>query len=103
VSIAVPTATQGAATAASAGVAALDTSGNQQIGTMTLTGLAAHVQDVAVLVNRLGTVEGLVGAYPTSNTVTEKGAQFTIQLSLNNNLLSHRFDTTTTAATVGGK
>jgi len=80
------------------GASALDTSGQPHIGTVTMSGQARTVADVAVLVDRLSGLKGVVDPYPTTNTVNDTGAQFTIQLSVNNSLLSHRYDLSSTAS-----
>ncbi len=83
--------------------ASLDTSGHPHIGAITLSGQATRVSDVSILVDRLAAVPGLVDPYPTSNTANEKGTQFTIQFSINDTLLSHRYNTASPNSTVGGK
>jgi len=74
------------------GASGLDTSGQLHIGIVTMSGVARTVGDVAVLVDRLSAVKGVVAPYPSTNTVNDTGTQFTIQLSINDNLLTHRFD-----------
>lgn len=85
------------------GASALDTSGQLHIGTVTMSGQARSVTDVAALVARLGALKGVVAPYPTTNTVNDTGTQFTIQLSINDSLLSHRFDLSAAASAGGGK
>jgi Tfp pilus assembly protein PilN len=79
------------------GASALDTSGQSHIGTITISGQARTVADVALFVNRLNLLKGLVAPYPTTNTVNDTGAQFTVQLAVNDSLLSHRYDLSSTA------
>jgi type IV pilus assembly protein PilN len=74
------------------GASALDTSGQDHIGTITMSGQVLKVSDVAVLVDRLNTVKGVVDPYPSTSTVNDTGAQFTVQMSINDSLLSHRYD-----------
>jgi Tfp pilus assembly protein PilN len=74
------------------GASALDTSTQPHIGTVAISGEARSVADVALLVSRLGGLKGVVDPYPTTNTVNDTGTQFTIQLAINNSLLSHRYD-----------
>jgi hypothetical protein len=85
-----------------AGASALDTSGQPHIGTVTISGQARSVADVALLVDRLGTVKGVVDPYPSTNTVNDTGTQFSIQLAINNSLLSHRYDLSSTAPASSG-
>ncbi|MFL6162256.1 MAG: PilN domain-containing protein [Jatrophihabitantaceae bacterium] len=88
-----------------AGASTLDTSGQPHIGTVTLSGQALTVPDVAVLVDRLSALKGVVDPYPTTNTVNDTGAQFTIQLSINDSLLSHRYalgSTDSSSSATGG-
>jgi hypothetical protein len=79
------------------GAAVLDTSGQPHIGTVTISGEAHTVSDVALFVVRLAGVKGVVSPYPTTNTVNDAGTQFTVQFSINNSLLSHRYDASSTA------
>ena len=81
------------------GSAALDTSGRQHIGLISITGQARTVSDVSTLVDRLSALPGFIDPYPTSNTTNDKGALFTVQFSINDRLYSHRYDV---AAKTGG-
>jgi hypothetical protein len=81
------------------GTGALDTSGRAHIGLITITGQAPRVSDVSTLVDRLGAMRGFIDPYPTANTTNDKGTLFTIQFSINDSLLSHRYDN---AAQSGG-
>jgi hypothetical protein len=90
------------ASANNSGAAALDTSGQPHIGTVTISGEAATVSDVALFVERLAAVKGVVSPYPTTNTVNDTGTQFTVQFSINNSLLSHRYDANSTANPLAG-
>ena len=80
------------------GASALDTSTQPHIGTIAMSGEARNVTDVALLVSRLSAVKGVVDPYPTTNTVNDTGTQFTIQLAVNNSLLSHRYDASSTGS-----
>jgi len=93
VTIAAPTLTSTNNTGASA----LDTSTQPHIGTIAMSGQARSVADVAQLVSKLGALKGVVDPYPTTNTVNDTGTQFTIQMAVNNSLLSHRFDASSAA------
>jgi hypothetical protein len=76
------------------GSAALDTSGRPHIGVISITGQALRVSDVSTLVERLSALRGFIDPYPTSNQTNDKGTLFTIQFSINDSLLSHRYDVT---------
>jgi len=82
------------------GIAALDTSGRQHIGLISITGQAARVSDVSTLVDRLSALPGFIDPYPTSNTTNDKGTLFTVQFSINDRLFSHRYDV---SSKTGGK
>jgi Tfp pilus assembly protein PilN len=100
------TATSGSSSGSTAtqGGGALDTSGQPHIGSLTVTGTANSMSDIAAFLNQLATLNGVVGVYPTSQgkNASGPGTQFTIQMTLTDELLTHRYDQT--AATVpGGK
>ncbi|MEO7263036.1 MAG: hypothetical protein ABI047_17545 [Jatrophihabitantaceae bacterium] len=76
------------------GTGSMDTSGKPHIGLLTLTGQAVRVPDVSTLVDRLALMPGFIDPYPTSNTTNDKGTLFTIQFSIDDSLLSHRYDKT---------
>jgi Tfp pilus assembly protein PilN len=84
------------------GASALDTSGQSHIGTITISGEALTVNDVALFVNRLSALKGLVTPYPTANTVNDTGVQFTVQLAVNDSVLSHRYDASSDAGSATG-
>jgi hypothetical protein len=93
VTLSTPTSQKGAASLTT-GSGALDTSGYAHIGLIAVTGQAARVSDVSALVDRLSALPGFLDPYPTSNTTNDKGTLFTVQFSINDRLLSHRYDTT---------
>ena len=95
-----PPAGQQAKVNPASGTASLDTSGRPHLGLITLTGQAPRVPDVSTLVDRLGALPGFLDPYPTSNTTNDKGTLFTIQFTVNDSLLSHRYDLT---SKTGGK
>jgi type IV pilus assembly protein PilN len=76
------------------GTTSLDTSGQTHIGTMAITGTARTLIDVSTFVDAIGVLPGVVDPFPTANAESNKGATFTLQLTLTDQLLSHRFDTT---------
>jgi hypothetical protein len=57
-----------------------------------VTGQAGRVADVSTLVDRLSALPGFIDPYPTSNTTNDTGTLFTIQFSIDDRLLSHRYD-----------
>jgi hypothetical protein len=74
----------------------LNTAPARAIGTITLTGTAVHFSDVSGYIDRLGTVKGITSVYPISNAVTEGGVQFSLQITITDLSLSHRYDATST-------
>lgn len=84
------------------GASVFDSSGQTHIGTMSITGTARNMPEVAAFVNQLGKAPGIVGVFPTSQTTSTHAVQYTIQLTLTDKLLTHRFDAVTTTPT-GGK
>lgn len=91
-----PTAGRQATANLASGTGSLDTSGRPHIGLITVTGQAVRVPDVSMLVDRLRALPGFIDPYPTSNTTNDKGTLFTIQFSIDDRLLSHRYDTSKT-------
>jgi Tfp pilus assembly protein PilO len=85
------------------GGGALDTSGRKHIGSILLTGQASDLAQVAAYVDKLTATPGLVGVFPTSQQVTGKAVQFSLQVVPTDQLLSHRYDPTNTATNTGGK
>jgi Tfp pilus assembly protein PilN len=83
------------------GASVLDTSGQLHIGTITISGQVQKVADVATYVNRLSALPGLVDPYPATSTVNDTGAQFTVQLSINDSLLSQRYALSSGSSTGG--
>lgn len=75
-------------------MAVLDTSGHPHIGTVTLTGQAHSLSQVAAFVAGVGTVRGVVGAVPTSQQGDRNAVQFTVQLTLTDQVLSDHFAST---------
>ncbi|MGH3632133.1 MAG: hypothetical protein ACRDRL_32415 [Sciscionella sp.] len=94
----VDTGTTGTSTAGSSGTGAnsgavLNTSPDKTIGTMTMTGTAIRFSDVSAYIDKLSAVTGLVQVYPISNAAGTAGVQFSLQITLTDKLLSHRYDT----------
>lgn len=77
------------------GAASLDTSGNPQIGMVTLTGSADTLDDISGYVDNLDGIAGVVNLVPTSNTAADgqnHGVQFNLTFGLTNQVLSHTYD-----------
>jgi hypothetical protein len=83
----------GAAVASGAGVggSSLDTSGQQPIGTATVGGQASDFNDVSEFVARLKKLNGVINVDPATNTSTATGFQFTVNFTVTEDRLSHRF------------
>ena len=77
--------------AAGTGAGMLDASGQTHIGTIALTGQTTGLPAVAAYVTALAALPGVVAVYPTSQQNNGKVVQFTIQLTLTDELLSHRY------------
>jgi len=73
----------------------LDTSAHAHIGTITITGLALRASDVATFVDHLSALKGVVEPYPLTNEATDGGMQYSIELTLTDELYSHLHDVTT--------
>jgi hypothetical protein len=78
--------------------APLDSSGHTHIGTITISGDGRHLTDISTYVERLSTIKGIAQPYPTSNRTADTGVQYSVQVTINDQLLTHRYDTQT-----GGK
>ncbi len=76
--------------------AQLDTSGHAHIGSVTITGMADTMTEVANYVDKLQQVKGVVVPYPANNAVAGLVVQYTIQLTLTDELYTHRFQTSST-------
>jgi Tfp pilus assembly protein PilN len=77
----------------------LDTSGDQHIGSITLSGNGSKLSDVAAYVDALSTVKGVIDPYPITNQVGAKGVQYNIQITVTNAAYSEKY----TGATTGSK
>lgn len=95
--------TSSSGSSTSTGGGALDASGEQHIGTLTLNGSTGSLSEVAGYANALAKLPGVVSVYPTSEGTSTgtAGVTFTIDLTLTDQLLTHRYDATTTT-TPGG-
>jgi hypothetical protein len=81
-----------APTSPASGAAALDASGATHIGGVVLSGSAKKISDVSSYVDALGTVPGVVSPYPASSSSSGNIVQWSVQLTLTAQLLTHRFD-----------
>jgi Tfp pilus assembly protein PilN len=88
--------------AAPNGAESLDSSGQQQIGTITVSGLVPSIQDVAKYVDRLAQVPGIVEVFPTNQQAQRGAIAYTIDMTITGELLvAHT--ATPTFPTSGGK
>lgn len=78
-------------------MAVLDTSGHPHIGTVTVTGKAHNLDQVAAFVSAVAKVPGVVEAVPTSEQGDRNAVQFTVDITLSDAVRSRY------AATTGGK
>jgi Tfp pilus assembly protein PilO len=94
----------GSSSSTSQGGSALDASGQPHIGSLTITGSTGELSEVAGYVNALAKLPGVVSVYPSSEGTGSgtSGVQFTINLTLTDDLLTHRYDDTSAPA-IGGK
>jgi hypothetical protein len=69
----------------------LDTSGLARIGTVTLSGGGATLDDISAYVDKLKVLPGVVDVVPTSNAADASGVRYTLSLGLTSALISHRF------------
>lgn len=80
------------------GETGLDTSGRPTIGTATITGSGQGLNDLPSFVEGLSGIRGFVNVLPTSNEVSKDGSQFSVGVTLTDQLLSHRYDGSKNAA-----
>lgn len=92
------------ATPTSTGAGVLDTSGRTHVGTLTLTASTRSLADVASYVVRLNKIPGVVTAFPSSVTSSDRSVTYTIQATLTDQVFSHKYDQLATGAgsTQGG-
>lgn len=90
--IAVPPQTPGNSAKAD-GVAALDPSTAQHIGTVTVGGTGTGIDDVPAFIDTLAGIPGVYQPFPTSNqTADEGGTTFSLEFTLTDVLLTHLYD-----------
>lgn len=80
-----------AAASSGSGAAALDASGRQHIGSVTVSGSAKQLADVSSFVDKLKLLTGVVEPYPASNQSSSTGVKYNVQLTMTNQLFTHRF------------
>ena len=74
----------------------LDATGHSEIGSVTISGSGRTLDDLPTFVDRLAGIPGVVNVLPASNELNTGIAQFTLTVSLTDQLYSHRFDLTNT-------
>jgi hypothetical protein len=79
--------------AAPSGLGSLENSGRKHLGSLTITGTAGSMPQIAEYTDRLGRIRGSVAANPVSQQRTAGGVQFTIELSLTDSLLTGHYAT----------
>lgn len=77
----------------SGGLVGLDLSDSTHIGTVTLSGTGSKLTDLAVYVDALRATPGVFEPFPQSNQTTDTGTTYSLQLTLTDALLTHRYDT----------
>jgi hypothetical protein len=77
----------------SGGLGGLDLSDAAHIGTVTLSGSGSKLTDLAAYVDTLRKTPGVFEPYPQSNQITETGTTYSLELTLTDALLTHRYDT----------
>jgi hypothetical protein len=76
----------------SSGVGGLDLSDAVHIGTVTVSGTGSTLTDLAGYVDALRATKGIFEPYPLSNQTTEVGTSYSLQLTLTDALLTHRYE-----------
>jgi hypothetical protein len=74
------------------GAGSLDTSGHPSIGSVSITGAARTLDDLPAFVDRLAAIRGVVDVLPSSNVLGDRTAQYSVSLTLTDQLYTHRFD-----------
>jgi Tfp pilus assembly protein PilN len=73
------------------GLGVFNTTGKDEVGTLSITGTAANKDEVAGYVDSLATVKGLTAIYPTSATTAGSGVSFAISALITSDALGGRF------------
>lgn len=74
------------------GGGALDLSGGKHIGSITISGTEKSLTDLPRYLDQLKRVKGVVEPYPTANTAEGSAVTYTVQATLTDQLLTHKFD-----------
>ena len=92
----------GQSTTSSQPPVALDPSGQMPAGSVTITGTAGSMSDVAAYVNALAGVPGVIYVYPTSQQTDDTGVlTYALALTLTDQVYSHKYDELNVPATGG--
>jgi Tfp pilus assembly protein PilN len=76
-----------------AGGSSLDTSGQQRIGTITVSGSASKFTGLAAYAAALRKLDGVIDVDPESNMSDAKVFQFTVAMTVTDSRLTHRYNT----------
>lgn len=94
--VTVDTAKTGAAASSSSGSsgggASLDASDRKHIGTVEVSGTGQVLSDVSTYVDQLRRIPGVVEPYPLTNKAVTPGTQYSLQITLTDELLTHKYD-----------
>lgn len=90
------------AVSSTSGTGSLDTSGRRHIGTVTITGAAASIAQVSRYVHRLDHLPGVVEVFPVSAQANGRQLEYTIEMTMTDQLLSGGSAALTGLATAGG-
>lgn len=74
------------------GAAILDSSGRPHIGTITIAGTGRAISDVSTYVDQLRKIGGAVEPYPLTNKTGPGGTEYSIQVTLTDQVLTHKYD-----------
>jgi hypothetical protein len=85
--------TSGDRSGTTGGIGSLDLTGATHIGTVALSGTGAELTDLAGYVRALQDAKGVFEPYPLSNQATDTGTTYSLQLTLTDALLTHRYET----------
>jgi Tfp pilus assembly protein PilN len=77
----------------SGGLAVLNSSGKQSVGSLTITGNANDKDMIAAYVDGLGKIPGLAAPFPASVTDGQAGLTFTANVIMTTDLLGGRYST----------
>ena len=78
----------------SGSTSSIDASGHKHIGSVTLAGSGQTFSDIATYVEKLSSATGLAIPYPVSSQTMAIGVEFSLDITLTDQLLTHRYDPT---------